>query len=72
MLQHTAEQVIWTELKDLQEGVKAQIATGMDNTVGEPHGMCGLQRNSVPNDPRKDKHSQSKPGKATKEMLLAV
>lgn len=54
------------------EGVKAQIATGMDNTVGEPQGMCRLKRNSVPNDPRKEKYSQSKPGNATKEMLVAV
>lgn len=57
MLQYTAEQVIWTEWDDLQEGVKAQIATGIGNTASEPQGTCRLQRNSVPNDPRKGKRS---------------
>lgn len=39
----------------MQEGVKAQIATGIGNTASKPQGTCRLQRNSVPNDPRKDK-----------------
>lgn len=45
------------ERKDLQEGVKAQIATGTDNRVDEPQGISRLQSNINPNDPRKEKHS---------------
>lgn len=41
----------------MQEDVKAQTATGRENRVGEPQGICRLQRNINPNDPRKGKCS---------------
>lgn len=41
----------------MQEGVKAQTATGTDNTAGEHQGICRLQRTINLNDPRKGKCS---------------
>lgn len=41
----------------MQEGVKAQIATGIDNRAGESQGIRRLQRSINPKDPRKQKCS---------------
>lgn len=40
-------------VKDLQEDVKAPIATGIDNRTREPQGICRLQRNTNLNIPER-------------------